>query len=176
LPRQARDKQGKTQKRVYRFLLAQKFKGTPQAGLIKAMYAGEYDDCVICKGCGNKAGAGASGFTSLDLAIREFGSTEPIASIQEGLKKYFKSETLDGDNQYHCEKCEKEGRGAKQDAEKGLKLSKVPYILSIGLKRFEYDWERDCRAKVDDRVSKNGLFEPFIYINEHFAKTGSGQT
>jgi hypothetical protein len=23
---------------------------------------------------------------------------------------------------------------------------------------------------------KNGLFEPFIYKNEHFTKTGSGQT
>jgi hypothetical protein len=28
----------------------------------------------------------------------------------------------------------------------------VPYILSIGLKRFDYDWERDCRIKVDDEV------------------------
>jgi hypothetical protein len=26
------------------------------------------------------------------------------------------------------------------------------------------------------QVSKNGLFEPFIYKNEHFTKTGSGQT
>ena len=25
-------------------------------------------------------------------------------------------------------------------------------------------------------VSKNGHFEPFIYKNEHFTKTGSGQT
>jgi hypothetical protein len=25
-------------------------------------------------------------------------------------------------------------------------------------------------------VSKNGLFEPFMYTNEHFTKTGSGQT
>ena len=28
----------------------------------------------------------------------------------------------------------------------------MPYILSLGLKRFEYDWERDARVKVDDRV------------------------
>ena len=25
-------------------------------------------------------------------------------------------------------------------------------------------------------VSKNGLFEPFLHKNEHFTKTGSGQT
>ena len=109
-------------------------------------------------------GAGASGFTSLDLAISEFGSTHKIRSIQEGLRGYFKSETLDGDNQYHCEKCEKEGRGAKQDAEKGLKLSKVPYVLSIGLKRFDYDWERDCRVKVDDEV----VFPPVLDMAEFF--------
>jgi hypothetical protein len=24
--------------------------------------------------------------------------------------------------------------------------------------------------------AKNGIFEPFIYKNDHFAKTGSGQT
>jgi len=31
-------------------------------------------------------------------------------------------------------------------------------------------------AALGDVVSKNGLFEPFIYENAHFAKTGSGQT
>lgn len=44
---------------LFQFLfdaLEQKFKGTPQAGLVKALYSGEYDDCVICERCGNKAG------------------------------------------------------------------------------------------------------------------------
>jgi sodium-coupled neutral amino acid transporter 2 len=31
-------------------------------------------------------------------------------------------------------------------------------------------------ALLGSRVSKNGLFEPFSYKNEHFTKTGSGQT
>jgi hypothetical protein len=26
------------------------------------------------------------------------------------------------------------------------------------------------------RPAENGIFEPFIYKNDHFAKTGSGQT
>jgi hypothetical protein len=25
-------------------------------------------------------------------------------------------------------------------------------------------------------LQKNGIFEPFMYKNDHFAKTGSGQT
>jgi hypothetical protein len=31
-------------------------------------------------------------------------------------------------------------------------------------------------AALGDVVSKTGLFEPFIYENAHFTKTGSGQT
>ena len=120
-----------------------KFKGTPQAGLINAMYQGEYVDYVQCKECGNRAGSGRQKFVDIMLAIREFGETQPISSIEEGIHKYFKSELLDGDNQYMCEKCNK-----KVDADKGLQLSKVPYVLNIALKRFEYDWERDARCKV----------------------------
>lgn len=102
------------------------------------------------------------------MAISEFGSDEKITSVQEGLKAYFRSEKLDGDNQYHCEKCEAEGRGAKQDAHKGLKLTKVPYILSIGLKRFVYDWERDCRVKIDDEV----VFPPVLDMAEFLDMDG----
>jgi hypothetical protein len=29
--------------------------------------------------------------------------------------------------------------------------------------------------KHHSRPAKNGIFEPFIYKNDHFAKTGSGQ-
>jgi ubiquitin C-terminal hydrolase len=127
-----------------------KFKGTPQAGLIRALYQGEYQDYVQCRECGHKAGAGRQPFQASDIniAIREFGCTTPISSIEEGLAKYFKSELLDGDNQYECEKCAK-----KVDADKGLQLTKVPYVLCLGMKRFEYDWERDARCKVDDRVT-----------------------
>jgi hypothetical protein len=36
-------------------------------------------------------------------------------------------------------------------------------------------WHRKrCDAFI--APAENGIFEPFIYKNEHFAKTGSGQT
>eukprot|EP01046_Picozoa_sp_COSAG06_P039561 COSAG06_NODE_4692_length_4031_cov_4.370869_5_plen_81_part_00 len=37
---------------------------------------------------------------------------------------------------------------------------------------------RDALAEICERQTSpanNGIFEPFIYINDHFAKTGSGQ-
>ena len=33
-----------------------------------------------------------------------------------------------------------------------------------------------CRRVLAAKVSKSGLFEPVVYKNDHFTKTGSGQT
>ena len=60
------------------------------------------------------------------LTIRPFGAPAPIKSVEEGLATYFEQETLDGENQYQCDKC-----GKKTDATKGLRLRTVPYILSL---------------------------------------------
>eukprot|EP01051_Picozoa_sp_SAG22_P018820 SAG22_NODE_3285_length_1805_cov_2.285463_1_plen_470_part_10 len=128
--------------------LESKFAGTPQASLVKALYNGSYEDGVTCKECNNGSGAGATDFTTLDIAIRQFGDPEPIKTLEEGLHKFFEAELLSGANQYSCETCAK-----NCDAMKGLKLTKVPYILNVQLKRFDYDWERDARIKVDDEVS-----------------------
>jgi len=81
------------------------------------------------------------------LTIRPFGAPAPIKSVEEGLATYFEQETLDGENQYQCDKC-----GKKTDATKGLRLRTVPYILSLQIKRFDYDWELDRRVKLDDEV------------------------
>ena len=34
----------------------------------------------------------------------------------------------------------------------------------------------DAHLMHDIAPAQNGIFEPFVYQNEHFAKTGSGQT
>ena len=52
---------------------------------------------------------------------------------------------LEGDNQYLCEKCDK-----KVDALKRTSFKKLPRYLMIGLKRFEYDYDRMMRVKVND--------------------------
>lgn len=127
--------------------LETKFKDTPQAGLVECLYTGEVEDYVRCKVCGNKS-ARTDAFTDLKVTIRPFGETESIGSLEEGLQKYFQPEVLEGANQYHCDRC-----NDKCDADKGIQLSKVPYILTVNMIRFEYDWERDCRIKIDDEVT-----------------------
>ena len=64
----------------------------------------------------------------------------------EALKAFVKCETLDGNNQYFCEKCNK-----KCDAQKGLKFKHFPYLLTLHLKRFDYDYNTGHRIKLNDR-------------------------
>ena len=62
---------------------------------------------------------------------------------EEALSQFIQPETLDGDNgdnwdnQYDCKKCDK-----KVDAQKGLKFTEFPYLLTLQLKRFYFDSER----------------------------------
>ena len=46
-----------------------------------------------------------------------------------------KPEMLQGDNKYKCDPCDK-----KVNAEKGIKIEKVPPILSVILNRFAFDY------------------------------------
>ncbi len=52
---------------------------------------------------------------------------------------------LAGGDAYHCEKCNK-----KVNTVKRLCVKKLPPILAIQLKRFEYDYERLCPIKFND--------------------------
>ena len=64
------------------------------------------------------------------------------------LENYIKPELLNGPNQYFCERC-----NSKQDADKGIKLTRGPEILSIVLNRFTLDYATFSRVKVTDRVT-----------------------
>lgn len=54
-------------------------------------------------------------------------------------------EKLEGSNQYNCDVCDK-----KVDAYKGIKVRKFPSILTFSLSRFEFDWQKMERKKIDD--------------------------
>lgn len=52
---------------------------------------------------------------------------------------------LEGDNAYKCEKCDK-----KVDALKRTCVKKPPKHLIIALRRFEFDYDKMLRVKVND--------------------------
>lgn len=70
-----------------------------------------------------------------------------VGSVAESLNEYVKPEILDKDNQWFCEDLER-----KVDAEKGLKFKKLPYFLTLHLKRFDFDYESMKRIKLSHKV------------------------
>lgn len=66
-------------------------------------------------------------------------------SIYEGLDAFIEGDVLDGDNQYFCEKCDK-----KVDAVKRTCIKRLPKILVVTLRRFDFDFDRMMRLKVND--------------------------
>ena len=59
------------------------------------------------------------------------------SDIYESLRKYTGKEMLDGDNQYDAGP-----EFGKQDAEKGVIFTKFPPVLTVHLKRFDFDLQR----------------------------------
>lgn len=125
--------------------LEQKFKDTKQANLINDLYEGKMLDYVKCLECGTEKSREDT-FLDIPLPVRPFGSSVAYNSVEEALRAFVQPETLDGNNQYHCEKCSK-----KCDAHKGLKFTKFPYLLTLHLKRFDFDYNTMNRIKLNDK-------------------------
>jgi ubiquitin carboxyl-terminal hydrolase 40 len=68
-------------------------------------------------------------------------------SLEESIMQFITPEKLDGNNCYFCELCQK-----KCEALKGVKIRKLPQILTISLNRFEFDYQTFERKKVNDRL------------------------
>uniref|UniRef100_A0A1L8DSM0 Ubiquitin carboxyl-terminal hydrolase 47 n=1 Tax=Nyssomyia neivai TaxID=330878 RepID=A0A1L8DSM0_9DIPT len=127
--------------------LEQKFKNTQQADLINQLYQGTMIDYVKCLECGTEKSREDT-FLDIPLSVKPFGSTVAYGSIEEALRAFVQPETLEENNQYSCETCNK-----KCNAHKGLKFSKFPYVLTLHLKRFDFDYQTMRRIKLNDKVT-----------------------
>ncbi|CAK5074464.1 unnamed protein product [Meloidogyne enterolobii] len=124
---------------------------------IQDLYEGTVEDYVKCLNCGTES-MKKDIFLDLPLSVKEFGAITPYKSVEEALDAFIKPEILNENNQYDCSKC-----CSKQDAEKGLRITEFPYLLTIQLKRFDFDYETLHRIKLNDRIT----FPDFLDINGH---------
>ncbi|XP_034133114.1 ubiquitin carboxyl-terminal hydrolase 47 isoform X1 [Drosophila guanche] len=145
--------------------LEQKFKNTKQANLISNLYEGKMNDYVKCLEC-NTEKTREDTFLDIPLPVRPFGSNSAYGSIEEALRAFVQPETLDGNNQYLCEKCKK-----KCDAHKGLHFKSFPYILTLHLKRFDFDYTSMNRIKLNDRVT----FPQKLNLNTFVNRSANGE-
>ncbi|CAH7488181.1 probable ubiquitin carboxyl-terminal hydrolase FAF-X [Phodopus roborovskii] len=118
--------------------LDEAFKALGHPAMLSNVLGGSFADQKICQGCPHKYECEES-FTTLNVDIRNH------QNLLDSLEQYIKGDLLEGANAYHCEKCDK-----KVDTVKRLLIKKLPTVLAIQLKRFDYDWERECAIKFND--------------------------
>lgn len=147
--------------------LEQAWEGTPQHSLINDLYQGAVLDYVKCSACGYKS-ARRDTYLDIQLTVKPFGATTAVKSIEEALDKYVQPEVLSGSNAYFCEQCQQ-----KQEATKGLEFSSFPYLLTLQLKRFDFDWETERRIKLTDRVTFPQILDVNHLLPANQAPSGS---
>ena len=127
--------------------IEQSLVGTCVASLISSLYGGKTVTVTQCQECAYESKREES---FLDLTVPVAG----FLDLQSSLAQYTMMEHLNGDNQYQCDVCTK-----KVDAQRGVRFSHLPSILTIGLNRFSYDWQAGVRRK------ENGLFKFSTILN-----------
>ncbi|CAG9530513.1 unnamed protein product [Cercopithifilaria johnstoni] len=120
------------------------------------LYRGTMEDFVKCLFC-QKENVKQDEFLDLPLAVKQFGASDAFKSVEEALHAFIRPEVLEGSNQYYCEGCRR-----KQNALKGLRIIKFPYLLSIQLKRFDFDCNTLHRIKLNDKMT----FPALLNLNE----------
>ncbi|XP_055794293.1 ubiquitin carboxyl-terminal hydrolase 47-like isoform X2 [Salvelinus fontinalis] len=68
-------------------------------------------------------------------------------SVRDGFEDFFKSSTVSGDNQIYCDYCD-----GKTDAILACEMECPPEILTLLLKRFQFDYHRMSYVKIESCV------------------------
>ena len=114
---------------------------TPYKGVLDKMFQGKQRSYIECKSVVYTSSR-TEVFSDIQLDVKD------CDNLKDSFAKYIETEVLDGDNQYDTD----EGGFGKQDAIKGVNFESFPPILSLHLKRFEFDFSTLQKAKINDRL------------------------
>ncbi len=116
----------------------QELKGSTQSRLVKNAFVLTLANEIICKDCPHRS-------ETTEDAISVILSVKNKRSIYESLNAYVQSDTLEGENAYYCERCDK-----KVAAYKRQNIKTLPNVLLIILKRFDFNVETMAKVKIND--------------------------
>ena len=116
-------------------------KGTPAEKEYSNMFGGQLTHELICQDCPHRSSRDEPFLTiSVDTQAKD--------SLSKGLQAFISGEMLEGENAYYCEKCDK-----KIDTMKRQCIRKLPNILIVVLKRFNFNLETFQREKINEYFS-----------------------
>ena len=119
--------------------LEEKMKGSAVDGVIKRLFAGQVRSFIKCLNVQYESNREEE-FYDIQLDVKG------CKNIYDSFRRYIAKEVLDGDNKYDAG-----DEYGKQDAEKGVVFTSFPPVLTIHLKRFDFDIQRMGFAKIHDR-------------------------
>ena len=96
---------------------------------VEAIYTGSMQQEVRCFKCGHSS-TSKQVFEDLQIPIEGFGN------LDDSLKDMTQAETLQGNNQYFCDKCQE-----NVDARKQSLMHKLPPVMILSLNRFRFNWD-----------------------------------
>ncbi|KAK4136717.1 cysteine proteinase [Trichocladium antarcticum] len=112
----------------------------PGTGWVHDIFEGVLTSETRCLACER---ASQRDETFLDLSI----DLEEHSSVTSCLQKFSAEEMLCERNKFHCDHC-----GGLQEAEKRMKIKKLPKVLALHLKRFKYTEDYSRLQKLFHRV------------------------
>ncbi|KAL0938746.1 ubiquitin carboxyl-terminal hydrolase [Colletotrichum truncatum] len=114
--------------------------GSPGTGWVHDIFEGVLTSETKCLTCET---ASQRDETFLDLSI----DLEEHSSVTSCLRKFSAEEMLCERNKFHCDHC-----GGLQEAEKRMKIKRLPKVLALHLKRFKYTEDYSRLQKLFHRV------------------------
>ncbi|KAK3398098.1 hypothetical protein B0T20DRAFT_241280 [Sordaria brevicollis] len=124
---------------LMRNMMASNFR-TPETSWVHDIFEGVLVSETRCLTCET---ASQRDETFLDLSI----DLEEHSSVTSCLRKFSAEEMLCERNKFHCDHC-----GGLQEAEKRMKIKKLPKVLALHLKRFKYTEDYSRLQKLFHRV------------------------
>lgn len=115
------------------------------------LFRGACESYIRCRGgCGTQM-AREEAWADLNVPCAE------VASVEAAIAAFQAAELLAGDNRYSCAAC-----ASRQEADKGLRLTRLPHVLSLQLGRFSFDYATMAKVKLNHEVR----FERLLRLGE----------
>ncbi|KAI1888644.1 hypothetical protein AGOR_G00187270 [Albula goreensis] len=109
---------------------------------LSQMFRGSVRNSTVCLSGGHATSSEVCPFTVLPLSIHS------DCSVADSWEAFFCPSVLDGHNQMYCDCCEQ-----KTDTETRCEMEQYPQVLTVQLKRFEFDFSWMCYVKNDCPVN-----------------------
>ncbi|PVF98765.1 hypothetical protein CPB86DRAFT_338654 [Serendipita vermifera] len=123
--------------------------------LINTQFEGSITYGTQCHRCGYKSERDAT-FLEIELSLKN------RSTLGECLDEFLESETLSGNNQYHCSGC-----NSLQDATRYSKIKKLPPVLHFSVQRFVFDMETLTRKKSKNILKYPNTIDMSLWLNTH---------